>query len=69
MAPPDGQLDGLVCPLTGRSCQARSYADCREFWDCVRKAMDQQAEQSPGPPGSRGGQAGEEAQAQDGPSR
>lgn len=64
MAPPDGQLDGLICPRTGKPCQARSYADCREFWECVRKVLAQ-AEPAPAPPAPRGGREGEQVRARD----
>ena len=38
-------LEGFPCPHTGESCSARSYAECKRFWECVRESMKQKDEQ------------------------
>jgi len=42
MPPPHGQLADRLCPRTGEPCTAGRPADCVHFWECVRKALEQQ---------------------------
>ena len=45
MVSSENYLEGSLCPHTGEPCSSRSYAECKQFWECVREAIKQKDEQ------------------------
>ena len=63
MASSQKYLEGFPCPHTGEACSARSYAECKQFWECVRQAIEQKHATEPPTNGGNGGTAGPDEQA------